>query len=83
MQTPVMSCGALDSGPNVTCDNPTVRSRFLPVLSIFAGGLVYVVLPRGAFGIYDISSRAAVTGAAAGVTCLLLLTLTKRWERSS
>ena len=83
MQTPVMSCGALDCGPNVTCDNRSMRSRFLPVLSLFAGGLVYVVLPRGAFGIYDIASRAAVTGAAAGVTCLLLLTLTTRWERSS
>ena len=68
--------------PNLTCDNPTMRSRFLPVLSIFAGGLVYAVLPRGAFGIYDITSRAAVTGTVAGVTCLLLLTLTKRWERS-
>jgi hypothetical protein len=61
-----------------------MRSRFLLVLSIFTGGLVSVVLPRGAFGIgiYDITSRAAVTGTVAGVTSLLLLTLTKRWERS-
>jgi hypothetical protein len=65
----------------VTCDNPTMRSRFLPVLSIFAGGLVYAVLPSGAFGTYDVASRAAVTGAVAGVSCLLVLMLTKRRER--
>jgi hypothetical protein len=65
--------------PNMTCDNLTMRSRFLPVLGIFAGGLVYTVLPRGAFGAYDVASRAAVTGAVAGVTCLLVLTLSKRW----
>ena len=59
-----------------------MRSRFLPVLSIFAGGLVYTVLPHGAFGEYDVASRAAITGAAAGVTCLLVLTLSKRWSRS-
>jgi len=32
-----------------------MRSRFLPVLSIFAGGLVYATLPHGAFGAYDIA----------------------------
>ena len=68
--------------PNITCDNQTMRSRFLPVLSIFAGGLVYTVLPHDAFGAYDVASRAAITGAAAGVTCLLVLTLSKRWRRS-
>jgi hypothetical protein len=52
------------------------------VLGIFAGGLVYTVLPRGAFGTYDVASRAAVTGAVAGVTCLLILTWSKRWSRS-
>jgi hypothetical protein len=56
-----------------------MRSRFLPVLSIFAGGLVYTTLPHGAFGAYDIASRAAITGAVAAVTCLLIVTLTKRW----
>jgi hypothetical protein len=56
-----------------------MRSRFLPVLSIFAGGVAYAVLPRGAFGAFDIASRAAITGAVAGVSCLLILTLTKRW----
>jgi hypothetical protein len=67
---------------NVRCDNPTMRSRFLPVLSIFVGGLVYAVLPRGAFGTYDVASRAAVTGAVAGVTCLLILMITRRRDGS-
>jgi len=61
---------------NVACDNPTVRYRFLPVLSIFAGGLIYAVLPPGAFGTYDVVSRAAIIGSVAGVTCLLILMLT-------
>jgi hypothetical protein len=65
-----------------TCDNPTMCSRLLPVLGIFAGGLVYTVIPRGAFGVYDVAIRATVTGAVAGVTCLLVLTLSKRWARS-
>jgi hypothetical protein len=64
--------------PNVTWDNPSMHSRFLPMLSIFAGGLAYSVLPLGAFGTADLASRAAVSGAVAAVTCLLVLTLTKR-----
>jgi hypothetical protein len=56
-----------------------MRSRFLPVLSIFAAALAYAVLPRGAFGAFDIASRAAITGAVAGVSYLLIWTLTKRW----
>jgi hypothetical protein len=56
-----------------------MRSRFLPVLSIFAGALAYAMLPRGAFGPYDIASRAAITGAVAGMSYLLVWTLTKRW----
>jgi len=56
-----------------------MRSRFLPVLSIFAGFLAHDLLPRGAFGPYDIVTRAAITGAVAAVTCLLIMTLTKRW----
>jgi len=59
-----------------------MRARVLAALSIFAGGLAYGVLPRGAFGTYDVASRAALTGAVAGVSCLLVLTLTKRWKRS-
>jgi hypothetical protein len=59
-----------------------MRYRFLPVLGVFAGGLVYAVLPRGTFGTYDVASRAAVTGAVAAVTSLLILMLTKRRARS-
>ena len=51
--------------PDMTCDNPTIRSRFLPVLSMFAGALVYTVPPRGTFGIYDLTRRAAVIGTVA------------------
>jgi hypothetical protein len=54
-----------------------MRSRFLPVLSIFAAALAYAVLPRGAFGPYDIASRAAITAVVAGVSCLPIVTLTK------
>jgi hypothetical protein len=53
-----------------------------PALGIFVGGLVWSVIPRGAFGAYDVASRAAITGAVAGVTRLLVLALTKRWSRS-
>ena len=63
-------------------DNSGVRSRFLPVLSIFAGGFVHSVLPSGAFGAYDVAIRAAVTGAVAGSTYLLSLKLSKRWGPS-
>jgi hypothetical protein len=59
-----------------------VHSRFLPVLGIFAAGIVYSVIPHGAFGSYDVAGRAAITGAATGVTSLLVLTLSKRWDRS-
>jgi hypothetical protein len=52
--------------------------RFLPVLGLFAAGLVYSVLPHGAFGTYDFAARAAVVGTVAGVTTLLLFVLTKR-----
>jgi hypothetical protein len=52
--------------------------RFLPVLGLFAAGLVYSVLPHGVFGTYDFAVRAAVAGIVAGVTTLLLRVLTKR-----
>jgi hypothetical protein len=68
--------------PISTCDNPTMRSRVLLVLGLFAGGLAWALLPRGAFGRYDVAIRGALTGAVAGVSCLLVLTLTKRWARS-
>ena len=57
--------------------------RLLPVLCVFAGGLVHSLLPRGAFGTYDIAIRAAITGAAAGLTCVLLLVVSKRSDRTS
>jgi hypothetical protein len=63
------------------CENPSMRTRLLPALSIFAGGIVYAVLPRGPFGAYDIAARAAVTGATAAAACLLILTLRNRLER--
>jgi len=57
-----------------------ISSRwFLPVLGLFAAGLVYSVLPHGVFGPYDFAARAAVAGTVAGVTTLLLSVLTKRW----
>jgi membrane associated rhomboid family serine protease len=59
-----------------------MQSRFLPVLGIFAGGFVYSVIPHGAFGSYDVAIRAAIAGAVAGVTCLLVLKLNKRRDRS-
>jgi hypothetical protein len=61
------------------CNNPIMRSRFLLVIGIFAGGLVHSVLLRGAFAVHDVAIRAAITGTVAGVTCLLVLTLSKRW----
>jgi hypothetical protein len=53
--------------------------RFLPLLGVFAGGLVYSLLPHGAFGAYDFVVRAAITGAVAGGTFLVLLVMTNRW----
>jgi hypothetical protein len=52
--------------------------RFLPVLGLLIAGLVHSVLPHGAFGTHDFAARAAVAGAVAGVTTLLLFALTKR-----
>jgi hypothetical protein len=54
----------------------------LPALSVFAGGVVYAVLPRGAFGAHDVMARAAITGAVAAVTCLLILALSNRSGRT-
>jgi hypothetical protein len=53
---------------------------FPPVLGLFAAGLVHSVLPHGAFGTYDIASRAAVAGIVAAGTTLLLFALNKRWS---
>jgi hypothetical protein len=59
-----------------------MRTRLLPALGVFAGGVVYAVVPHGAFGSHDVMARAAVAAAAAAVTCLLILTLSKRSSRS-
>jgi hypothetical protein len=53
--------------------------RFLPLLGVFAGGLVYSLLPHGAFGAYDFVIRAAITGTVAGGTSLALLVMTNLW----
>jgi hypothetical protein len=58
-----------------------MHSGFFPVLGVFADGLVYAVLPHGVFGTYDVASRAAFTAALAGATSLLLLGLSKRFQR--
>ena len=60
----------------------TMRYRVLPVLGIVAGGFAYTLLPRDVFGPYDVASRAAVTGAVAALTSLLLLTRRKRSDHS-
>ena len=57
------------------------RRRFLPVVGIFAGGFVYALLPAGAFGAHDLAARAAVTGAVAGVTTVVLLLVFRRGVR--
>jgi len=51
--------------------------RRLPALGVFAGGLVYALLPAGAFGAHDFAARATITGAVAGVTAVLILVLSE------
>ena len=51
---------------------------FVPVLGVFAGGLVYALLPATAFGANDLAARAAITGTVAGVTALLASRVTSR-----
>jgi hypothetical protein len=58
-----------------------MNSRVLAGVSIMAGGLIYELLPRGAFGAYDVALRAAITGIAAGATYLLIFALRRRSER--
>jgi hypothetical protein len=76
--TILRSCCGWDRG----VDSMSMRSRLLPAFSIFAGGVAYAVLPRGAFGAHDVIVRAAITAAVAAVTCLLMLTSRKRSRRS-
>jgi hypothetical protein len=55
-----------------------MHASLLPVMSVFAAGLAYAVLPHGVFGTYDVASRAAVTAA---VASLVLFGLSKRFRR--
>jgi hypothetical protein len=55
-----------------------MRYRVLPVLGIVAAGFANTLLPRDVVGLYDVASRAAVTGAVAAVTVTSLLLLTRR-----
>lgn len=48
------------------------------VLALFAAGLVHALLPVGAFGSYDVVTRAAITAATAAGTALFLNWLNKR-----
>ena len=59
-------------------DRQDTRKWFVPVLGVFAGGLVYALLPAGGFGANDLAARAAITGTAAGVTALLASMVTSR-----
>jgi hypothetical protein len=47
--------------------------RFLIVLAVFTAAAVHSLLPRGAFGTHDLLTRAAITGAAAGLASLVFL----------
>ena len=54
-------------------DDQSHRSRWLiPVMGVFAGGLAYGLLQTGAFGTHGLAARAAIIGAVAGVTALLV-----------
>jgi hypothetical protein len=55
----------------------------LPVLSVFAGGLVHSLLPPGAFGAHDVAGRAAVTGGTTAAVALVIFAISGRWNRSS
>jgi membrane associated rhomboid family serine protease len=52
--------------------------RFVPVLGVFAAGLVYTVLPHGAFGPHDVAARAAIVGTVAAVATGLMFLRTRR-----
>ena len=60
-----------------------LAARSLPLLGLFVGGLVSAMLPRGAFGMHDVAVRAAITGAAAGLTFLLAAVISRRWGQAS
>lgn len=47
-------------------------AQSFPPVGLFAGGLVFGMVPRGAFGMHDVAVRAAITDAAAAVAFLLV-----------
>ena len=71
-----MDKGACDDG------RPHGHRRFLPILGVFAGGLVNALLPPGLFGAHDFAARAVVTGAVAGVTAVLIFMLIQSTRHS-
>ena len=54
-----------------------IRTRS-SIVGLFAGGLTHALVQTGAFGGHDSATRAAITGAVAGVTALLVAILTSR-----
>ncbi len=62
-------------------DHGKGQQRFLPVLGMFAGFLIHDVLPRGAFGPYDVAMRAAITAATTAATVWLVMVAFRRFDR--
>jgi uncharacterized membrane protein len=70
--------------PDARTTNRGYRTnRLLPALSVFAGGLVYSLLQRRAFGAHDVAVRSAVTGATTAVVALVIFTISRHWNRSA
>jgi len=59
-------------------NRPWTSRRVLPILGVFTGGLVHALLPARTFGAHDFAIRAAITGAIAGVTAVLIFVATNR-----
>ncbi len=58
-----------------------MRVSLPPILAIFFAGLVYGVLPRGAFGAHDVIARSAICAATAAASVALLFVIKKRSDR--
>jgi len=58
-----------------TSQEADMSRRVLLALGIFAGGLVYSLLPVGAFGAHDRVVRAAIVGIVSGATAMLIFIL--------
>ncbi len=59
-----------------------MRGEVFSVVSLLAAVVVTSMIPRGAFGGYDVTGRAAVAGTVAALTGYLFATVSKRWGRS-